>query len=61
LLDVLKDRQVGLYSHHFILFVNYQSAEQAKGLDYIQPERITADKNTSLLGQFVSYEENKVL
>ncbi len=50
-----------MYSHHSILFVNYQLSEQAIVLDCIQPERLTADQNTSLLGQFVSYEENKVL
>jgi hypothetical protein len=45
----------------FIFFVTYEWAECATPLEYMKPERLARYKYSSLLGQFESYDENKVL
>jgi hypothetical protein len=46
------------YSQHFIFFVAYKWAQQARVYNYTRLERLSSDKNSSLLGQFMSYEQN---
>ncbi len=47
----------GQYSRHFIFFVTYGWAQQARALYYSRLERLAKDKHSSLLGSFVSYNE----
>ncbi len=49
------------YSQHSIFFVTYESAHKARLFHNSKPERLTSDKRSNLLGQFLSYEENEVL
>ncbi len=49
------------YLQHFIFFVAYEWAQQARVLDYTRLERLACDKNSSLLGKLISYEQNYVL
>jgi hypothetical protein len=49
------------YSQHFIFFVTYEWAQQARVFHYIKLERLAKDEHSSLLCPFVSYKENKVL
>ncbi len=51
----------GSYSQHFIFFVTCEWVQQARVLQYTRLERLARDKHSSLLGPFVSYEENGVL
>ncbi len=51
----------GPYSQHFIFFVTYELAIITTVLHYTKLERLAMDKHSSLLGIFVSYEENEVL
>jgi hypothetical protein len=52
---------LGPYSQHFIFFVSFESAQQARLLYNINLERLASDKQSNLLGQSVSYKENEVL
>ncbi len=52
---------LGLYSQHFIFFVTYEWTKKARMLHYAGLESLARDKYSSLLGPFVSYEENDVL
>ncbi len=47
--------------NNFILFLTYIQAQYAKVLDYTSPERLCRDKHSTLVGPFVSCEENEVL
>ncbi len=49
------------YSSHFIFFVTYEWVQIARMLHYTRQERLPMDKHPSLLGLFISFEENKVL
>ncbi len=49
------------YSQHSIFFVTYESAQYARLLHNSRLKRLTSDKHSNLLGQFLSYEENVVL
>ncbi len=51
----------GPYSQHFFFFVTYELGQWARVFHYIRLEMLARNKHSSLLGQFVSYEENKVL
>ncbi len=46
---------------HYIFFITYDWAKQAKELDYTSLERLANDKHSNLLAPFRSYEENEVL
>jgi hypothetical protein len=43
---------------HYIFFITYDWAKQAKELDYIMLERLANGKHSSLLTPFTSSEEN---
>jgi hypothetical protein len=49
------------YSQPFIFFLTYERNQKDRALDYTRSERLASDKHSSLLGPFVTYEENKVL
>jgi hypothetical protein len=49
------------YLQHFIFIVTSKLAQKARMLHYTWLERFALDKHYSLLGPFISYEENKVL
>jgi hypothetical protein len=51
----------GLYSQHFIFTVTYEWAKETRMIHYIWLEGVAKDKDSSLLGPLVSYEENEVL
>ncbi len=51
----------GAYSQHFIFFVTFEWAQSDRVLHGIWLWKLACDKHSSLLGKFVSYEENKVL
>ncbi len=51
----------GPYSQHFILFVNYKWAQQARMLHYNTLEMLATDKNASLLVPFIRYIGKEVL
>ena len=53
--------KLGPYSQCFIFFVNYEWANQARVFHYPGLERLVRDKRSSLLGSFLTYEENEVL
>jgi len=58
ILSVVKLNVVAPYSQHFTSFVNYEWAQEARVLNYTWLERLDRDKYSSLLGPFVSSEEN---
>ncbi len=58
---VLPIRPHGLYSQHFIFSVSYKCAHSAIMLHYTRLKRLVRDKHSSLLGPFITYEENKFL
>ncbi len=45
---------------HFIFFIIYKWAQKAGVLHYTSLERLARVKYSSLLGPFVSYEENEL-
>jgi hypothetical protein len=47
-----------VYSQQFIVFVTYEWPPKARALHNTRLERLARDKKSSLLGPFVSYEEN---
>jgi hypothetical protein len=47
---------LGPYSQHFIFFVTYEWAEQARVLYCTKLEGLARDKHSSKLGPFVGYE-----
>jgi hypothetical protein len=49
------------YSQHFIFFLTYEHFEEARLLYYTRPEKLAIDKQSSLLGPFISYKENEML
>jgi hypothetical protein len=51
----------GIVFTTLIFFVTYHWTQQARVLHYTRLERLARDKHSSLLGPFVSYEENEVL
>jgi hypothetical protein len=51
----------GPYSQHSVFFVTYKWEQKASVLHYIRLERSSRNKYASLLGLFVSYQENEVL
>ncbi len=51
----------GPYSQHFIFFLTDKWAYEARVLYYTMVEKLANDKHSSLLVQFVGYEENEVL
>jgi hypothetical protein len=48
------------YSKHFIFFITYDLSNKFV-LHYTAQERLGKDKHYSILGFFISYEENEVL
>jgi hypothetical protein len=56
-------KKVNLWPHsqHFISFVTYERAQKARVLYNTRAEMIAMDKNSNLLGPFVSFEESKML
>ncbi len=59
--EVLRIRTLGTYWKHFIFFMIYESVQKARLLHTVKLERLDKDKHSSLLGPFLSYEENEVL
>jgi hypothetical protein len=51
----------GLNSQHFIFSVTYEWAQETRMLHYIWLEGVAKDKDSSLLGRLVSYEEIEML
>ncbi len=51
---------MGPISQHSILFVPYEWELWARVLHYTNLERSAKNKHSSLLGQLVSHEENKL-
>ncbi len=49
-----RPRNLGPFSHHFIFFTTYEWAQQARVLHNTLLERLANNKNSSLLGPFVS-------
>jgi hypothetical protein len=49
----------GAYSQHFIFFVTYESAQKARMLHNIKPERLASDMNKPNKLECISYEEMK--
>jgi hypothetical protein len=49
---------LGTYSQHFIFFVTYDWAQQARMLDYTWLEKLARDEHSSFLGPFISFEES---
>jgi hypothetical protein len=49
------------YSQHFIFFITYESAQQARVLHKTMLERLAISKLAYLLDLFVSYDENALL
>jgi hypothetical protein len=43
------------FSHHFIFFVTYEWAQKARVFHYTRLETFVIDKQSSLLGLFISY------
>ncbi len=60
-LYVWQSCEQGPYSQHSIFFITYESAQKARVFHNTMLERLTSDKHSNLLGQFLSYEENEVL
>ncbi len=54
-------REQGAYSQYFIFFVTYELAQWVRVFGTCNPFQISVMKQSSLFGQFVSYEENGVL
>jgi hypothetical protein len=50
-----------LYSQHFIFFVTYEWAQNARVLHLTRLETLIRDKHSSLLGSFLNILENEVL
>ncbi len=50
----------GPYSQNLIFFVTYEWAQYVSVLHHTKLEKIVRDKLSSLLGLFVSYEENEM-
>jgi hypothetical protein len=50
----------GSYSKHFIFFVTCAWAQKVRVFYYTKLERLTRDKDSSLLDPFVSNKENEV-
>ncbi len=59
--EVLWIWTLGTYSKHLIYFMIYKSDQKARVLHTFKLERLDHDKSSSLLGLFLSYEENEVL
>jgi len=55
------NRATGPYSQPFIFFVAQKCARAARVFDLSRLERLVRDRRSSLMGSFVSYEENKML
>ncbi len=51
----------GMFSQHFILFATHKWAQYDRVLNYSRLGRLASVKHSSLLGPFVSCEENEVL
>ncbi len=54
-------KPLGLYSQLFAIFINCKWAQKARVLHYISVEKLSRDKQSSLLGPFIRGEENEVL
>jgi hypothetical protein len=52
---------MGPYSQHFIFFVTYELSQSARVFVTSKPFQPNVMEYSCLLGQLVSYEENKVL
>jgi hypothetical protein len=50
-----------LFLQHSIFFATYECTEYARLLHYTRLLRLVEEKHYSLLGPFISWEENKVL
>jgi hypothetical protein len=46
-----------LCSEHFIFFETYESAQQARLLHNIKPDRLASDKHSDFFGLFISYKK----
>ncbi len=57
----LRQELQGPFSQNYIFFVTYEFAKKAGVLHYMKAEMLVSEKHTSLLGPFISYEENEVL
>jgi hypothetical protein len=51
----------GPYSQQFNLFVTYKLTQKARALNYSWLEKLVREEHSSLLEQFISYEDNEVL
>ncbi len=54
-------QSLGPYSQHFIFLLTEKYFQQARVLDYNRPEKLASDKDSDLLGPFVTQKENKAL
>ncbi len=59
--EVLWMQQIGHNICGLIFFLTYRWVQKARVLNYLRLERFTMDKQFSLLGLFLSYEEYEVL
>ncbi len=50
-----------VHSQHFIFFITYERSQYVSALYYTRLEMFAGDKHSSLLGPFISYEENSVV
>ncbi len=48
-------------SQHFIFFITYKWAQQARELHYNRVKDLPVDKHSCLFRAFISYEQNEVL
>jgi hypothetical protein len=44
------------YSQHYIFFITYESDQKVRLFHNSKLEKLTTDKHSNLLGQFLSYE-----
>ncbi len=51
-------RPQGPYSD-FIFFLTYEYFQQARVLDHLWPEKQDSDKQSDLMGPFITHEENE--
>ncbi len=54
-------KHLGAYSQHFIFFVTYELAQQARMLHNIRLQKLSNDKQSNLLVLFISCKEYEVL
>jgi hypothetical protein len=57
----LKRKHLGSCSQHFIFFITYEWAKQARALHYTKRERLVKGKRSNLMGPSLSNEDSEVL